>query len=309
MQVYPFSGTLIRFRGQQCLKWLQGYVTNDVRKLSPNIWLETFATDMKGKCLSHGCIFAQGDDAYFLCPGADQASILLPFWHKYMFIADVEGFDLSNEVRWYFVRREDFSLFLESIGASLESNIDLSTGQVTWLPIHGDEERMIVMCGFALNADFILCGIPQALATKLTQTDVAEEYQTRALAAAQKFPWFGIDFNSDNLPQEVDRDQQAISFTKGCYLGQETIARLDALGQVQKKLHPVQIASQSAVPNPQNIIAGTDSDGKPLIAGTLTSAYLLQIQSLVVGWSMLKRKYFKPVTILSLESGEQVTLS
>ena len=46
----------------------------------------------------------------------------------------------------------------------------------------------------------------------------------------------GVDLDESNLPQEADRDALAISFTKGCYLGQETVARLDALGQVQKKL-------------------------------------------------------------------------
>ena len=43
-------------------------------------------------------------------------------------------------------------------------------------------------------------------------------------------PLFGCDITEDNLPQEIGRNKQAISFTKGCYLGQETVARIDALG-------------------------------------------------------------------------------
>lgn len=57
------------------------------------------------------------------------------------------------------------------------------------------------------------------------------------------WPWFGLDFDEKNLPQEIDRDDTGISFNKGCYLGQETIARLDALGQVQKKLVRLKIDS------------------------------------------------------------------
>ena len=41
---------------------------------------------------------------------------------------------------------------------------------------------------------------------------------------------------TDNLPQEVGRDREAISFTKGCYLGQETVARIDALGHVNQRI-------------------------------------------------------------------------
>ena len=49
-------------------------------------------------------------------------------------------------------------------------------------------------------------------------------------------PLFGVDFDDSNLPQEVGRDAEAISFTKGCYLGQETVARIDALGHVNQRI-------------------------------------------------------------------------
>src|SRR5205807_8624579 len=49
-------------------------------------------------------------------------------------------------------------------------------------------------------------------------------------------PCFGRDVTPENLPQEVGRDARAINFVKGCYLGQETVARIDALGHVNKHL-------------------------------------------------------------------------
>jgi folate-binding protein YgfZ len=53
-------------------------------------------------------------------------------------------------------------------------------------------------------------------------------------------PLYGRDITADNLPQEVNRNAQAISFTKGCYLGQETVARIDALGHVNRLLVGIQ---------------------------------------------------------------------
>ena len=50
------------------------------------------------------------------------------------------------------------------------------------------------------------------------------------------FPKYGVDVSDDNLAQEANRNEQAISFTKGCYLGQEPIARLDAMGHVNRQL-------------------------------------------------------------------------
>lgn len=54
------------------------------------------------------------------------------------------------------------------------------------------------------------------------------------------------DIPPKTLPQELGRDARAICFTKGCYLGQETVARLDALGHVNRRL--VGIATDAAVP-------------------------------------------------------------
>ena len=47
---------------------------------------------------------------------------------------------------------------------------------------------------------------------------------------------FGNEVTEKNLPQEIGRDDRAINFVKGCYLGQETVARLDALGHVNQLL-------------------------------------------------------------------------
>lgn len=50
----------------------------------------------------------------------------------------------------------------------------------------------------------------------------------------QVTPWADLEITDANLPQEFRRDETAISFDKGCYLGQETVARLDAMGHVNQ---------------------------------------------------------------------------
>src|SRR5207248_4792230 len=49
-------------------------------------------------------------------------------------------------------------------------------------------------------------------------------------------PIFGRDIDETNLPQEVGRTEKAISFTKGCYIGQETVARIRTYGHVNRSL-------------------------------------------------------------------------
>jgi folate-binding protein YgfZ len=75
-------------------------------------------------------------------------------------------------------------------------------------------------------------------------------------------PLYGADITEDNLPQEVNRNDQAISFTKGCYLGQETVARIDALGHVNRTLVGLKF-TRGAAPDPGcELTAGETAVGR-----------------------------------------------
>ncbi len=81
-------------------------------------------------------------------------------------------------------------------------------------------------------------------------------------------PVSGRDVQANNLPQEVGRDARTINFVKGCYLGQETVARLDALGHVNRILRGGRLEGTTEVPPPGTTLV--DADGKP--AAAITSA-------------------------------------
>lgn len=74
--------------------------------------------------------------------------------------------------------------------------------------------------------------------------EVAE--RERILAGVASVP---VDIGPEDLPNEGGLDLTAISYTKGCYLGQEVMARLKNLGQVRRKLHRVR--GRGAVPAPR----------------------------------------------------------
>jgi folate-binding protein YgfZ len=108
------------------------------------------------------------------------------------------------------------------------------------------------------------------------------------------FPWYGIDIDEKNLPQEADRDASAVSFSKGCYLGQETVARLDALGQVQRKLVKWSIAGKTPSQG-----ATLDCDGKTVgrltsIAQTNGEAREIANTQMTVALGFARRSHFEP---------------
>jgi folate-binding protein YgfZ len=92
----------------------------------------------------------------------------------------------------------------------------------------------------------------------------AMELRRRRIAAG--IPAVPEDIGPADLPQEAGLEDEAVSFTKGCYLGQEVMARLHAMGQVRRRLLPVG--------GPQSIVPATPAplfaDGRP--AGELRSA-------------------------------------
>src|SRR5206468_5611877 len=79
-------------------------------------------------------------------------------------------------------------------------------------------------------------------------------------------PLSGLDVLPNNLPQDVGRDDRTINFVKGCYLGQETVARLDALGHVNRILKGVRLEGL-AIP-----AAGSPLTFEGKAVGSITSA-------------------------------------
>ena len=70
------------------------------------------------------------------------------------------------------------------------------------------------------------------------------------------------DLLPKTLPQELGRDARAISFTKGCYLGQETVARLDALGHVNRRLVTLTVDDDAVPPAGAAITSGSKTIGE-----------------------------------------------
>jgi folate-binding protein YgfZ len=109
------------------------------------------------------------------------------------------------------------------------------------------------------------------------------------------WPLWGVDFDDSNLPQEIGRDAAAVSFRKGCYLGQETVARIDALGHVNKQLVQIQFSGE-VVPSAG---AGLSQEGQ--LVGRVTSAAWSPRVSAAIALAMVKRGSNKFGSILDCQ--------
>ncbi|MGQ0850136.1 MAG: CAF17-like 4Fe-4S cluster assembly/insertion protein YgfZ [Actinomycetota bacterium] len=107
-----------------------------------------------------------------------------------------------------------------------------------------------------------------------------DEWTAMRLQAGE--PVMDVDIDDKTIPQETGLVDEAVSFTKGCYLGQELVARLDSRGgRVNRHLRRLLLASSVAVPAPVTL-AGDE-------AGELTSA-ATTTDGLRLGMGMLHRR-------------------
>jgi folate-binding protein YgfZ len=117
-------------------------------------------------------------------------------------------------------------------------------------------------------------------------------------------PRFGRDFGAENFPQETGLDERYVSYAKGCYLGQEVIARIHYRGQVNR------------VPRGLRLPGAPLPDGTALLhdgrdAGALSSAVQSPLVGGTIALAIVHRRAAEPGTRLQLAGGgeaEVVTL-
>jgi folate-binding protein YgfZ len=117
------------------------------------------------------------------------------------------------------------------------------------------------------------------------------------------WPRYGRDLSEDNLPQEVGRDQWAISFTKGCYLGQETVARIDSRGHVNRLLMGLIFASAEVPKSGMELRAGS------AVVGEITSAAFSPTRNAAVALGYVRRGHNEPGSVLESAAGPATVVS
>ncbi len=268
--------TQIEVTGRDRVKFLHSFCTNDIKKLQPGQGCEAFVTNVNGKVLGHIFVFAERDSLWVESV-ANSAATLLPHLDRYLITEDVRFADRSAEFAELLLVGSQSTELLERLGlivAALPHYGHLANGTAT-LPL-----RSIRRVDW-LDSPTWLLSIPTAQRNEvqrtLTQagTQLATEDEFHSSRIAAGFPIYGIDITEENLAQEVNRTALAISFTKGCYLGQEPIARIDAMGHVNRQLCHLEISS-GPLPNPGTPILDKPApDGKQV--GTITSSAWMRL--------------------------------
>lgn len=260
------SRTQVEIRGNDRAKVLHGLCTNDIKRLQAGDGCEAFLTDVQGKTIAYVYVFCL-EDSLVLETVEDTADHIIQSIDRYIIREDVELIDRTSD--WGEVLlsgARSATLLSELIDFELPSGtLGTRQGRLGSIEI---EARNVPFS--APQCYFLRCAAPDVAALGDALQSAGAIACNREVIEVGRVemgtPLFGQDITDDNLPQEVNRDSQAISFSKGCYLGQETVARIDALGHVNRKLVGLAFAGEQ-VPPPGTFI---ERDGKRL--ATITSS-------------------------------------
>ncbi len=282
--------SVVDVAGKDADKILHNLTTNHVRALEVSTGCETFITDVRGKTLGHMMAYRNAM-GYRLVGAAGQSDRVIAHADRYTIREDALPSNLDEQYGGLLVTRDSLAKLVmgpseghrdgeEHVfrqgAVEINGNVE-SAYEVPWL---GGRETLLL-----IPTERVVAAVENLIESGIQMADEPEFHRRRTLAG---MPWFGIDLEESHLPQEADRDAMTICFTKGCYLGQETIARLDALGQVQKKLVRWKLKGNldGFVPS-----AGTtlDVDGKPV--ARLTSV-AVDDEGTISAIAMTRRSHF-----------------
>jgi len=302
--------TLLELTGRDRVPFLHNFCTNDIKALAPGQGCEAFLCNAKGRVLSHVTVFADADSLW-LETVAGQAARLRSHLERYIIREDVALHDRSAEVAEVLLTGpRSRELFLEACTPAVADGLReklsamprpgiiawdrapwLRVGSVAWLT----GSAWLVWGSVAGPAVKDL--VAQLIARGGVRGD-ADDWESLRIDAG--FPEYGHDITDDRLPQEVARNRLCLNFHKGCYLGQEPIARLDALGHTNQELRRLRGTGRK-IPSRGTRLHDRDSGAE---AGIVTSAATHPFEEGVVALGYVKRKWFAAGTVLSWEEGE-----
>jgi folate-binding protein YgfZ len=213
---------LVRVSGDDRRSWLNGQVTNDVRELAPGASVYALAVNVRGKILSDLWVLDRGDQLVVLLPQTAQAAVLASF-EQQIIMEDVElGFEP------------------ETLAISVQgprAREVLGAGEPLGVETHAFDELgyggMLVLCS-AAQGERVSAEL-RARACSVGGGAVSEQGFELARVRSGR-PRFGSDFGDQQYPQEAGLKQLAVSFNKGCYLGQEVVCTLENRGRLSREL-------------------------------------------------------------------------
>jgi folate-binding protein YgfZ len=292
---------LLQFTGPDRLSFLQGMLSNDLRAL------KTFDGQYATLLTQQGKVIA---DVRVLCA---MNSFYLDFWEplREKILAHLNRYLIADEVEIADRTEEYATLSLqgpksEALLRALVGNAEVPQRAFGHVMVQLEGAAICVVAASSTGEPGFDLIIPIADLEKIARRLSAsgEQHSLRWIGAeAQEIlrveagiPLYGVDFTEDNLLLEVGLDH-AVSFSKGCYLGQEVVERIRSRGHVNKKLSGLLLEAEE----PAKAGSIIEANGKSV--GTITSSVLSPRLNRPIALGYVSKEFWTPGAQVSVRSG------
>jgi folate-binding protein YgfZ len=230
----PEAADLVWFRGTDALRFLDDLLSQNLAGMAPGEVGRSLLLSPRGK-LNHMLWVLRGEEELGLVTDPGRGEDLATTLGRYRIRVDVDV-EPSAEPTWVVMEPDE------------------GPGPGTWL-----------RSGSGVEADLSWPGVRRVLMVgprpELGEGSM-EQYEALRIAAGE--PRWGVDVDEGTIPQEAGLEEVAVDFTKGCYLGQEPVARIDSRGHVNRLLRILEFGD--GAPEPGTAIVAGDRE-----VGALTS--------------------------------------
>lgn len=243
------SRAKFRLTGGDRMRYLNGQVTNDVRRASADQTLYACVTDAKGRIAADVFVHAHEDTLLLDAEGEVRDTLGMRL-ERYIVADDVELTDVTEEWQLWHVFGQ-----AEPLTHGLRSDRFGAPGFDLWLPV-------------------------AAAPPTFDRLDVLTDAELETWRIVQKVPRWPNELNAETFPPEAGLESRAMDFTKGCYIGQEVLSRIKTTGKMPRELF--------AFESDGRLTAGDDIlTTKPV--GTVTSIAIHPETGGTVGLGMVRQ--------------------
>jgi len=217
----------LRLTGAEAVDYLQGQVTNDVEALTPGTGCYAALLNHKGKMLADMRVL-RGQDFIWVDTEPEGLPAL---------VRNASMFSIGRDVG-----HEDMTAgyaILSLIGPEARAALDNPPPEEEHSFTEGEHGLYVAS---DLGVDVICPRSDAASVREALGVEEVSEEAAECLRIESGRPRFSIDVGTDTIPQEAGLNERAVSFTKGCYVGQETVARLHYKGKPNRHLRGLRLS-------------------------------------------------------------------